>query len=218
VSESGQARPTSTETNQGNGGQGRPLPLATTVCLVRHGETDWNREGRLQGREDIALNARGREQAGLAAAFLAQRHWDLVVSSPLARAAETASIIARHLGLEHVVSMDEFVERDYGAAAGLTLAERKDRFPGDAWPGLEERSAVAARCLAGLRALVRTYPGHDIVVVSHGAAINAILAALSGGEIGTGKTTLGNACINELHFRADAWEIVSYNVVSHMCR
>ncbi len=199
-----------------DGAVAAPLSDAIALCLVRHGETDWNREGRLQGREDVQLNARGREQARLTAAFLDGRRWDAVISSPLARASETARIIADRLGVAGAVHMEEFAERDYGAAAGLTPREREERYPGAEWPGLEPRESVTARCRAGLRLLEERYPGRRVVVVSHGAAINAILALLSGGEIGTGKTSLGNACISALRFRDRCWRIESSNSVSHL--
>ncbi len=189
---------------------------ATTVCLVRHGETDWNREGRLQGREDVDLNVRGREQARLTAVFLGIDTWDVIISSPLSRALETAQIIADHLGIPHVHSMEEFVERDYGLAAGLIPREREERYPDGQWPGLESRESVSARCIAGLQSVVERYQGLRIVVVSHGSAINAILAALSGGQIGTGKTVLGNACVSTLHFTDGCWQIRLYNSVSHL--
>lgn len=191
-------------------------PPVITVCLVRHGETDWNHEGRLQGREDVPLNERGRDQAALCAALLAREGWDILVTSPLSRAAETGRIIADRLKIGVVLVMEEFIERDYGAAAGLTPREREERFPSGEWPGLESRESVATRCRAGLSALVERYPGRRIVVVSHRAAINAILADLSGGEIGSGKTVLANACLSLVRFRSAAWEIESYNVVSHL--
>ncbi len=203
-------------TRCGGAGMRRRVPIATTVCLVRHGETDWNIEGRLQGRDDVPLNERGRDQAALCADLLACEGWDILVTSPLSRAAQTGRIIADRLGISVVLVMEEFIERDYGAAAGLTPREREERYPGGKWPRLESRELVTTRCRAGLSALTERYPGRRIVVVSHGAAINAILADLSGGEIGSGKTMLANACLSLVRFHSDAWEIESYNVVSHL--
>lgn len=194
----------------------RGAAVETVVCLVRHGETDWNREGRLQGREDVELNDRGREQARLTAAFLASQPWDLIVASPLARATETARIIAEGMGIRRVMTMEEFIERDYGEAVGLAAAARETSYADGAWPGLEDGESVSRRCLAGLRTLGQRHSGQRVIVVSHGAAINAILAALSGGEIGTGKTRLGNACLTSIHLRDGAWGIESYNSVSHL--
>lgn len=100
----------------------------TSICLIRHGETAWNSEGRLQGREDIPLNDRGRDQARKLADALAADRWDLLVSSPLRRAWETATIIAARLGLPEPLAIPELMERDYGAASGPTKIEAARRF------------------------------------------------------------------------------------------
>lgn len=188
----------------------------TTICLVRHGETDWNRASRLQGREDIPLNERGREQAELAARFLAREPWDLVISSPLCRAHETAQIIARAVGIQPVLVLDAFIERDYGVASGLTIAERDARYPSGVWPGYESWDDLGRRCCSGLDDVAQRYGGRRIVLVSHGAAINALLGVLSDGVIGNGKTALRNACLCWLRKAGGQWQILNYNCVDHL--
>jgi uncharacterized phosphatase len=190
----------------------RHASAVTTICLIRHGETDWNRARRLQGREDIPLNDGGREQARSTAAHLARSRWDLIATSPLRRAAETAKIIAAALVDTPVLTIPELVERDYGAASGLTPEERRERFPGDDVPGIEAPASVRARAIGVLDALAAEHPGSRILVVAHGGVINAILSVLSNGEIGTGKTLLHNGCLSVVHFRGDTWEIESHNV------
>src|SRR5659263_225716 len=91
----------------------------TVICIVRHGETDWNAQGRLQGREDIELNDAGRQQARKIAAYLSGEHWDAVVSSPLKRAYETAQIVAGILSVSDIEVEELITERDYGEASGL---------------------------------------------------------------------------------------------------
>ena len=91
----------------------------TTFALVRHGQTDWNAERRLQGATDIPLNDVGREQAREAVATLADYQWDAIVSSPLSRAAETADLIAEGLGLTVARRIPELIERSFGPAEGL---------------------------------------------------------------------------------------------------
>ncbi|MET0318796.1 MAG: histidine phosphatase family protein, partial [Rhodococcus fascians] len=76
----------------------------TFLALVRHGETDWNLHGRLQGSSDIPLNDTGRAQAREAVYELSDHSWDLLVSSPLSRAAETADIIGSHLGISRTAT------------------------------------------------------------------------------------------------------------------
>ena len=104
----------------------------TDLVLVRHGETEWNRIGRVQGRTDIPLNDTGRQQARETAERLRERgdRFDAVVASPLSRAAETARIVADGLDLGAVELVDALVERDYGGAEGMTGAEIDARFGG----------------------------------------------------------------------------------------
>lgn len=192
------------------------MDTVTTVCFVRHGETDWNATGRFQGQEDISLNDRGRDQARKSGAHLRGERWDVLVSSPLSRAWETARIIGEQIGLDEIVPEPAFVERDYGRAAGLSAAEVTECFPDGVIPGTESREALRARCIPALEALARTYAGKRILVVAHGGVINALLAAISDGEIGSGKTRLNNACLCLLTHDAGRWAVLSYNVVEHL--
>ena len=183
------------------------------VCLIRHGETDWNRAGRLQGVEDIPLNATGENQAVLVGDYLRTNGtWDAMVSSPLKRAKRTAELVAKRLGFKTVVFEDLLRERDYGESSGLTREERKARFPDGNEPGWEPIEQVRMRCMQVLNQLSQGKNGRNIIVVSHGAVINAMLALLSNREIGTGKTALENACISFLLYNDKGeWEIESYN-------
>ncbi len=105
------------------------MDTVTTVCLVRHGETDWNRLGKLQGREDVPLNDAGHRQAERCAAYLHQAGWSRVVTSPLLRAHQTAMVITERLGLPPPQPDAAFIERDYGAASGKTNVEAAALFP-----------------------------------------------------------------------------------------
>lgn len=188
----------------------------TNVCLIRHGETDWNREDRLQGREDIELNERGREQARVTADYLHGYNWNVVVTSPLKRAGETASIIADHLGIERVDVMPEFIQRDYGAASGMTYKEIDLAFPDGKIPRLEDRYELHLRCMEGLNALPIKYPSSNVLVVTHSAVIKAILGGVSGHEVNVGGRHMGNAGLSLLQFHGGAWEIESYNATVHL--
>ena len=146
------------------------------LYLVRHGETAWNSQRRIQGTTDIPLNDTGREQAARTGRLLARREWDAVVASPLSRALETASIIAAELGLPEPTTDDRLVERNYGEAEGLDFEEMQRRFPEDAKvPGREKRSLVAARALDALMDIARRHPEQAVVVVSHGGLIRSVL-------------------------------------------
>lgn len=148
----------------------------TMLYLVRHGETDWNRARKIQGSTDIPLNELGREQAAASGRLLARRQWDAVYASPLSRAFETASIIARETGLPAPQSMAELVERNYGSAEGLTGTEIDRLFPDGAdVPGRETREQVAARVLPALHDLAAQHPGENLIVVAHGGVIRTVL-------------------------------------------
>lgn len=148
----------------------------TRLFLVRHGETDWNRQRRIQGRTDIPLNATGREQARATGMRLAGREWDGIAASPLARARETAELIAAEVGLGEPELIPSLVERDYGEAEGMDWIEVDRRFGHDApVPGRESRREVAERVVPALLELAAAHPHDALIVVSHGGAIRAVL-------------------------------------------
>jgi broad specificity phosphatase PhoE len=159
----------------------------TTLLLARHGETDWNRDGRWQGRSDTPLNDRGREQAEVLAEQL--DGVDVVYSSDLARARETAEIVAGRLGLD--VRVDPRLrERGFGAWEGLTSDEIEERFA-DAhrrWRSGETSGAddsepfdtFAARVHDFLEDVLRLHPGENVLVIAHGGSIRVIHALASG--------------------------------------
>ena len=182
----------------------------TVICIVRHGETDWNAQGRLQGREDIELNDSGRQQAHKIAAYLSCDHWDAVVSSPLKRAYETAQIIARMLSVSEIKVEEQITERDYGEASGLWPEKRRSLFP-DGIPGQEDFELLRQRAMSGLEKIVKDHIGKRIVVISHGALTNSILYSLSGGEFGSFKTRLKNGCINQIKVKDGKWAVDFYN-------
>jgi len=187
----------------------------TSICLIRHGETDWNREGRIQGIADIPMNETGMAQAEKCAAFLAQSKWDVIISSPLARAKQTAAIINKKLQLP-IIEMAAFKERDYGDAEGMTRAEREEAFPDREFPNQETRESLINRVMSGIQKLHETYPGRKVLLVAHGGVINAILAALSNGEIGSGKTRLNHGCISNIYHHQGKWNIKDYNQIAHL--
>lgn len=149
------------------------------LYLVRHGETDWNLQHRIQGSTDIPLNDTGRAQAAATGELLARRNWDAVLSSPLSRALETAAIVAAAVGLPTPITVDELVERNYGEAEGLTDVEIDALFPGDLpVPGRETREHVADRVLPALMAIAESHADQAVIVVSHGGVIRAVLNAI----------------------------------------
>jgi uncharacterized phosphatase len=182
----------------------------TTICIVRHGETDWNSSGRLQGSEDIELNNLGREQAIQIARYFETEPWEVVVSSPLKRAFETAQIIASRLVIPPVFVVDELKERSYGSGSGLLPEERRRLFPYGI-PDQEEFEHLRERAMIGLNKIANDFKGKRIIVVSHGGLTNSILYTLSHGEFGSFSTRLKNGCINKITIQNNIWSVEFYN-------
>jgi broad specificity phosphatase PhoE len=145
----------------------------TTILLARHGETDWNREGRFQGWSDPPLNDVGREQARVLAAQLADDPFDAVYSSDLRRAYETALIVAEPHGVP-VIADRGLREVNVGSWSGLTRDEIAARFPGAEHHDGESRAEHLARVLATVERIACGHTGERILIVSHGGSLRAL--------------------------------------------
>ncbi len=152
----------------------------TRIALVRHGETTWNRDRRLQGRRGTALTATGRTQAASAATLLRELgDWRWAATSPAARARETAVILARGLVLPSPAVVPALEEGGYGVAEGLPISEAEARWPGGAYPGREPADAIATRAATALAELSAAHPAEDGVVISHGLLIRLLVSAVT---------------------------------------
>ena len=181
----------------------------TTFALVRHGQTDWNAERRLQGATDIPLNDVGRGQARDAVAVLAPYEWDAVVSSPLSRAAETADLIAEGLGLTVARRVPELAERSFGPAEGMQAGPELEalRIPGG-FRGAESEDEAATRGLGALEALAEEFRGQRLLVVTHGTLLRVSLSR----AIGRTLASVDNAVLNLAHHHAiDGWQLEYFN-------
>lgn len=156
-----------------------------TLFLFRHGETDWNREGRLQGHTDTQLNANGIAQAEALAQRLLAHRLDAVVSSDLSRALTTARIIAEILSVP-VITDHGLREVSVGLAEGMLWEEAKVSFGAElterwysddnvAFPGGETGAATLTRGLAALRRFAEAHPHRRIGVSSHGAMVRRLV-------------------------------------------
>jgi broad specificity phosphatase PhoE len=151
----------------------------TRLLLLRHGQSTWNAALRWQGAADPPLSERGRAQARAAAQALRGERFDAVVTSDLARASETAAIVAGELGIDEVGVEPRLRERDVGAWSGLTTEEIEARWPGQlaAWRAgelaaiPEGEGDITARVMEGLDAVVSLHPGGTVLVVTHGGVI-----------------------------------------------
>ena len=190
----------------------------TEICLVRHGETEWNRVGRYQGTSDIPLNELGLQQAQLASARLANESWDAILSSPLTRAATTAQAISDATGVVPIELLVDLQERAYGEAEGLTIVEREARWPDGDWPNLEPLEGIWERGNRVLQHIVTNYSGQRVIAVSHGGMINAILHDITDGELGTGVSLILNVSLTRLYSDDDgvSWTVEVVSDVEHL--
>ena len=149
----------------------------TTILLARHGETDWNRERRVQGHSDRPLNETGRAQARALADELRNVPLDAVYSSDLARARETAELVAERHGLQ-VTTLRDLREKHFGSWEGLRDDEILSRFPEARrghWGDGETSDEMARRVLDALRRIADSHPGGQVLVVAHGGPLRAML-------------------------------------------
>lgn len=200
---------------------------ATRVIAVRHGETAWNAELRIQGHTDIALNARGRWQAAQLARALAHEAVHAVYSSDLSRARDTALAYAAGVGLA-VHDEPGLRERGFGHFEGLTFAEIESRWPGDAarWrrrePGFapgdgESLHDFHHRCVGACAALAARHRGQTILVVAHGGVLDCLYRAATRTAVDAPRSwQLGNATVNRLLHSDEGFTLVGWNDDQHL--
>lgn len=193
----------------------------TLITLVRHGQTDWNFDRRIQGSTDIPLNDTGRGQAREAALALRDevRGDTIVVSSDLSRARETAEIIARELGVDGPRLYPALRERAYGDAEGMMIDDVPVRFGSvdrNAIPGAEQSTDLRARGVrtlrrvaADARAVSAPYATH-VIAVSHGALIAELIRHASGNTLPLPGERLANASRHTFVVDGGGLGLVSY--------
>jgi probable phosphoglycerate mutase len=159
--------------------------MTTRYSLIRHGLTTWNLEHRLQGKQDIPLCAEGRAQVTSWEPALKQEKIEHIVSSPLKRSRETATIIGRFLNIGVTIEPN-IREQDFGRWQAMTLGQITDRFPRalaeeekKGWqfcpPGGEGRLQVLKRAITALEQIGRDFRGQSILVVTHQSIIKALV-------------------------------------------
>jgi probable phosphoglycerate mutase len=163
----------------------------TWICVARHGETDWNTSGILQGWLDISLNERGRMQAHELARVFAESRVSCVYTSPLSRSAETAEIIARDLGLPPPMCHEGLKERNFGVVQGIPKAELAElnpallqhilrRDPSSVFEQGESMDECATRVLGAITDIARGNPGKRVLVITHGWAMDVVARHVQG--------------------------------------
>lgn len=199
----------------------------TKICLIRHGETAWNAELRIQGHRDLPLNETGMRQAEALAKRLAGQHFDAIYSSDLLRARQTAQGFADAQGLP-VQLEPELRERNFGCCEGKTreeiLADDADvarmlaaRPPDYVLPGGESLRQHLDRVIACLSRLARQHAGQTLAVVSHGGTLDLIYRQVHGVPIERPRDfPLPNASINWLIVQGDDWRFESWGDTAHL--
>ena len=167
----------------------------TWLLLARHGETDWNREGRWQGHTDVELNERGREQARALARQLADEPIDVIYASDLRRAHETALIVAEAKRMA-VVTDRGLREIDVGRWSGHTPDEIAQRFPGMPRHDGETDEAHLARVVEAFTRIASAHVGQRVLVVSHGKTLRVLRRQAAGAQV----AALGNCETARLRF------------------
>lgn len=197
------------------------------LCLVRHGETDWNRAHRIQGWTDIPLNATGLAQAAASAQALAGERFDAIYSSTLLRARVTAEHLAVPHGLP--LRLDERLrERHLGALQGLDKAEiaaaypevqrhMAERRPHYEPPGGETLPQFRARVEAWLLDVVTQHPGQTLLAVSHGGVLDLVHRLATSGDFAAPRAVvLGNAALNWFVWREGRWQVEAMGLAQHL--
>jgi ribonuclease H / adenosylcobalamin/alpha-ribazole phosphatase len=199
----------------------------TVTMLLRHGQTRMSVEKRYAGTSDVPLTETGLRQADAAAKRLAGAGLDVIVTSPLLRARQTAAAVASIGGADVVVD-EGFRETDFGDWEGLTFAEVRDRWPAEmaAWladpavapPGGESLSAVRDRVCAALARVLSSYEERRVLIVSHVTPIKTLIAqAMLAPSAALYRMHLDVAALSEIDWYADGPAVLrSFNDTAHL--
>jgi probable phosphoglycerate mutase len=203
----------------------------TELILIRHGETDWNRELRFQGQLDVPLNSVGQEQARRVAQRLAAEDIHHLVSSDLQRALQTATQVKQQHGnpdLPQLVGDTGLREQHFGLAEGLSVTEIKNKYPAEweqwvrfeadyAFAGGESLRLFHARVMQAMQALARGYPEQTLAVVTHGGVLDMIYRSARGLPLsGPRQCDIPNAGLNRVRFRGERMEILHWADTEHL--
>ena len=193
--------------------------MKTRICLIRHGETDWNASHRIQGQLDIPLNENGRNQA-LSLSALCDSNFNIIYSSDLSRAHETAKILAKKL---KVNTLPDLRERHHGLFQGLTANEAAQRYPED-YARYKSRDTdydfetgeslvqFALRVGAVLNALAKQHYGEAIAIVTHAGVLDIVYRKATGRPLQTPRDfSVRNCAMNWLSASKDGLKLEAWD-------
>lgn len=206
--------------------QGEFADGITPLALIRHGETVWNRAGRVQGTTDSPLSALGRAQAKAVGAAIAASI-DVLIASDLGRAHDTARAIAAEG--QHDIALDPRLrERCYGVLEGHTWVEVEQKFP-DAWlrmtardpayapPSGESANAFRDRVMDALHDIARAHQGRRVAIVTHGGVVGVLYRHVMNIPLDSRREySLLNASINRFRRVTERWFLDVWGDVSHL--
>ena len=199
----------------------------TRVIVVRHGQTEWNVEARIQGQGDSRLTAEGRAQARAIAARLAAQPFDVLVSSDLGRAAATARAIAERCG-KPIVLDARLRERHFGVGEGMTYDEVDRAYPGAfarirnvdpdfVIPGGESRRQFHARVVSAMDSIAQAHDGRTIVVVTHGGMLATFFRHVHSIPLDVAHPiAITNASYNVLAHDGSHWSVETWSDNAHL--
>jgi len=199
----------------------------TRIIAIRHGETAWNVDTRIQGHLDISLNATGRWQAERLACALEEKSISAIYASDLARAWETAQYVGQAQGLQ-VIKETGLRERHFGDFEGKTFAEIELLLPEQSmlWrkrdphfypAGGESLVALRTRVLQAVERLAAAHPGGQIALVGHGGVMDVLYRAATRLDIQAPRTwALGNAAINRLLWTPEGFTLIGWADTQHL--
>jgi probable phosphoglycerate mutase len=197
------------------------------LTLARHGETDWNADGRIQGQRDIPLNAKGRQQAAALTDALAARGIDAIYSSDLERARQTAEPLAALLGLP-LLCLPEWRERHHGRMQGSTYEELalswpeghrrlRARDPDFDVDGGESLVALSQRAARGLQGIRERHVFGQVVVVTHGGMLDVVHRLVTGQPLQEPRRfAIRNCAYHRLQHDGRAWSILNWGEEAHL--
>ncbi|WP_167611755.1 histidine phosphatase family protein [Maribellus sediminis] len=201
--------------------------MATEITIIRHGETIWNAEKRIQGHSNSQLSENGIIQAGLVAEALAKREFDVLISSDLERAAQTARIINAKLHLSHEYNSN-LRERSFGKVEGLNFEEMKARYPDEysrykardpkfAFPGGESIEQLFKRVTTEIETIARKFENKKVLIVAHGLVLEMMMYKTFGLKLDDPRVfSINNSSISSFYIGDDHWFLKEWGVIEHL--
>jgi probable phosphoglycerate mutase len=201
--------------------------MATEITIVRHGETIWNVEQRIQGQKNSNLTENGILQAELVAEALTKREFDVLISSDLERAAETARIINKKLLLTHEYNSN-LRERSFGIMEGKTIAEVKEQFP-EEYPFYKEREPkyvisggesieqLYNRVTSEIEDIARKFYNRKVLIVSHGLVLEMMMYKTFSVDLDKPRVfSINNSSISSFYIDGNNWFLKEWGVIEHL--